>query len=1056
MIPSLRRPVALALVLLTVFGVRGAMAQDYFGRNKVQYEVFDFRVLKTEHFDLYFYPAESLVTRDAGRMAERWYARHSDTFRHLFTRKALIMYSDHSDFEQTNVIGDLLDQGTQGVTEGLHTRVIMPYQGNYAETDHVLGHELVHVFQYDIAETESQGLQRLETLPGWLIEGMAEYFSLGRDNELTAMWMRDAVERDRFPTIRQLTVDPRFFPYRYGQALWAYVGGRWGDRAIVDVYRASLHYGWDAALLRTLGVTTDQLSKDWATANKALYTQQLVGRTRPQDAGEPILINTRKTGDYNVSPSISADGKYVAFYSLRGLFDVALYVADAKTGQVIKKLVSPQSNAHFDAINFVNSSGAWSPDGKHFAFIVDEGGNDDIGILNTDNGDIERTIKLPTGGSVSTVAWSPDGKTIALSGQVGGLSDLYLLDLQTEKITQLTHDRYADLQPAFSPDGQTIAFSSDRGAGTDFQTLSYSPLQLATISVHGGPVTVYSPFPNGKEINPQFTPDGKSLLFVSDQDGFNDIYRLDLAASTVTRVTRLATGVSGITESSPAITVSPTTGRMLFTVFRDQGHGIYALDAPQTMGIPVEASARIYSASILPPGDAAGARTVTTYLKDANTGLESGDTFTIHPYHPSLQLDGVSQPTIGASVGGPFGAGFQGGIAAQWGDQLSDQQITTILQANGTVQDIGGAVYYENLKHRWNWGLNLEHIPYLTGATYAADTVLSGGEQALNYYSYLERVFIDQLGLSAQYPFSTTRRLEFGISGNHIGYSTQVDRATFFDGEVIDENVSSVPDTNSAYKGLLYGQINLGLVGDNSYAAFVSPVSGERWRLGVSPTVGQLSTQTLTADYRRYMFFQPFTLAVRGLYYARQGRDAEDYAHLPPIFLGDETLIRGYGYGSIGANECGSANATAIASGVNAACPVLDRMFGSRVGVFNLEFRIPVLGTEQFGLFNLPFVPTEIAPFIDGGIAYSGSQPADLRWATTADKIPASCANVPMVTQANQGTQINCVDHIPVFSAGITARMNVLGYVIVEVYAAHPFQRPGKNTVIGVQLAPGW
>ena len=130
----------------------------------------------------------------------------------------------------------------------------MPFTGIYADNDHVLGHELVHVFQYNIAEgTPGGGLMRLDALPLWLIEGMAEYFSLGREDPLTAMWMRDAVMRNKFPTIKQLTIDPRFFPYRYGQALWAYVGGRWGDRAIVDVYRTALRLGWDAALVRVLG-----------------------------------------------------------------------------------------------------------------------------------------------------------------------------------------------------------------------------------------------------------------------------------------------------------------------------------------------------------------------------------------------------------------------------------------------------------------------------------------------------------------------------------------------------------------------------------------------------------------------------------------------------------------------------------------------------------------------------------------------------------------------------------------------------------------------------------
>jgi hypothetical protein len=208
----LRPVVSIAPLLALVFSTT-VRAQEYFGRNKVQYESFNWRILKSEHFDNFFYPPESTIVHDAGRQAERWYARHSDTFRHAFDRKSLIFYADHPDFEQTNVIGEQLEEGTGGVTESNRTRVIMPFTGIYADNDHVLGHELVHVFQYNIAEgTPGGGLMRLDALPLWLIEGMAEYFSLGREDPLTAMWMRDAVMRDKFPTIKQLTTDPRFFP----------------------------------------------------------------------------------------------------------------------------------------------------------------------------------------------------------------------------------------------------------------------------------------------------------------------------------------------------------------------------------------------------------------------------------------------------------------------------------------------------------------------------------------------------------------------------------------------------------------------------------------------------------------------------------------------------------------------------------------------------------------------------------------------------------------------------------------------------------------------------
>src|SRR6185295_19122979 len=117
---------------------------------------------------------------------------------------------------QSNVIEGFIGQGTGGVTEGARDRVIMPFTGVYAESDHVLGHELVHVFQYKIAQASRGGLNSVGRIPLWLIEGMAEYLSLGRQDPNTAMWLRDALRRNDLPTLNQLTRDPRYFPYRYG------------------------------------------------------------------------------------------------------------------------------------------------------------------------------------------------------------------------------------------------------------------------------------------------------------------------------------------------------------------------------------------------------------------------------------------------------------------------------------------------------------------------------------------------------------------------------------------------------------------------------------------------------------------------------------------------------------------------------------------------------------------------------------------------------------------------------------------------------------------------
>ena len=1045
----LRRAVLLPLGLL---GLLATSAEgQYFGRNKVQYETFDWRIQRSDHFDNYFYPPESLYVFQASREAERWYTRLSDIFRHVFDRKSLIYYADHPDFEQTNVVGEQLEEGIGGVTEGLRTRVIMPFTGVNQDDNHVLGHELVHVFQYNIAEgAPGGGLARLNALPGWLVEGMAEYLSLGRQDALTSMWMRDAIMRDKFPTVKQLTTDPRFFPYRYGQALWAYIGGRWGDRAVVDVYRASLRLGWDQALVRVLGMNSDSLSKDWKEANRALYLPMAEGRTRPDSLGRHIIELTHRAGDQNVSPSLSPDGRFLAFVSSRNLFTTDVYIADAETGRIIKRLGGPSSDPHFDAISWINSAGDWSPDASKFAFIVYANGDNQIAVFDTKKAEVEKRYAMGDIGAVTHVAWSPDGRSLVFSGLKGGQSDLYLLDLATSGITQLTNDRYSDIQPTFSPDGRSVAFASDRGPATSFDSLTFSPLQLAVLDMSTREVRVVQAFPDAKNINPQFSPDGQDLYFVSDQDGISDIYRVSLSSGQLFRVTRVATGISGITSISPAITVARNTGRIAFDIFDEQGFRIHSFEASETAGEPVQPSQTTNrSLAILPPGDAAGRTIITAYLQDPVTGLPSGADFQVVPYHSSFSLDALGQPSVGVTAGGPFGTGFVGGVSAYFGDQLSDQQIIAALSANGTVKDIGGAAYYVNYRKRWNYMYGAEHVPYLTGGIFysPADTV-PGCEGGGCYYinQILQRTYLTQASFSTQYPFSTTRRVEFNASATRIGYDLENAQYLVAFNQIYGPNRQNI---DVGFKPLYYFQPSVALVGDNSFSAFTSPVAGSRWRLEYSPTIGNITFQTLLADYRRYFYLRPITFAVRGIHYGRYGKDSENGTQLYPLYLGEETLMRGYGYGSFESRECVAEGGGSAAS----SCPVFDRLFGSRLLVANAEFRLPLFGTREFGLLNFPFLPTEVAPFFDAGVAYTSHQSPDFRFATSANEAPASCANQQFDPN---NRPLPCASRIPVFSTGVSFRVNFLGYMIFEAYVAHPFQRPDRNWVWGFQLAPGW
>jgi hypothetical protein len=234
-----------SLLLLTLATAAPLAAQDsYFGKNHVQFRKFEWQVLRTEHFDVHYYPELADVAKYTGQMAERTYARLKSVMGHEFReRKPILVYGSRTEFAQNNVIGDP-GESTGGVTDALRQRNMFFFAGDLGEAEHVLAHEMVHVFQYDIFARgrAGAGMQQLAQVnpPLWFAEGMAQYLSVRPMHPYTDAMMRDAALNGNIPTIEQMEENPnQFFPYTFGLSLWAYVGRRWGDEVVGEIMQAT-------------------------------------------------------------------------------------------------------------------------------------------------------------------------------------------------------------------------------------------------------------------------------------------------------------------------------------------------------------------------------------------------------------------------------------------------------------------------------------------------------------------------------------------------------------------------------------------------------------------------------------------------------------------------------------------------------------------------------------------------------------------------------------------------------------------------------------------------
>ncbi len=1087
-----RALLALAVLFIGAAALPGPLAAQYFGRNKVQYKTFATEVLKTEHFDIYYYPEMEAIVPDAARMAERWYARIGRLLDHeLKGRQALILYASHPDFEQTNAVFGEIGESTGGVTEVLKRRIVLPLAGTLNESDHVIGHELVHAFQFDITSITGEGGVGFRgptalLLPLWFIEGMAEYLSVGPVDAHTAMWMRDAAACNcRLPTLRDLTTRQwDYFPYRWGQAFWAFVAGRWGDEAVGKALKVAGRSGNpEQALEAVLQIPIPELEAEWhqaiydAYANVAAETLgpdvevAFVEPPRPDDPltpedeskegkdvkqladldklaplpqhGSAVQLVSKQlgAGGLNVGPSLSPDGSRVVFLSEKDLFAIEMFLADAETGKTVRRLTKSAVDSHFESLQFINSAGAWSADSRLFAFGAVVKGRPAISIIEAETGRKVQEIRFEELGEVYTPTFSPDGRHLAFAGIINGYTDLFVVDLETEQMRRLTSDLYSDLQPAWSPDGASIAFVTDRFT-TDLSALEYGNYRLGLIDPDSGEIQALPVFGVGKHINPQWAPDSQSLYFVTDVSGISNVYRYEFQGGALYQVTDLATGVSGITALSPAISAAAGSDRLVYTAYERGDYNLYRIDSETVLaGTAIEAAIPGISPAILPPQDRSPGL-VNVLLDEPELGLADTLTFEGASYRPGMTLDYVSQPQLAAGAD-RYGAFLAGGISLFFSDMLGNRNLSTLFNintANGNFfRSSAFIVAYENRRTRWNWGIEAGQVP-LVNRGYRLD-VLDPNEGTLLETEIREWQVNRTATAGISYPINRSNRIELSAGYLGIDFHNEVRRSIIsYTGVELDRSTEERPSPGS----LNMGTAAAAIVYDNTIFGGTGPILGQRYRIEVSPRVGDLNYVNGLIDFRKYFLpVRPTTIAIRFMHFGRYGSDAEatwsdissdpvpGYENAPvlsDLYLGYPSIIRGYSDGSFSAAEC-------LASEIST-CDTYYNLRGSRIASANFEYRVPLIGF--FGVIpSAGAPPFELAPFFDVGVAWRDG---------TSPKF--SCDGDGSVLL------LNCQEVVS--SVGIAGRLNLLGFLIMELDFVRPLNRPDKGWMWQFSLLPGF
>ncbi len=1073
-----RRLTTGACVVAALSWTAPAGAQAYFGKNQVQYEHFKWKVLETEHFWVHYYPAEETAARDAARMAERAYARLSRLLQHEFReRKPIVLFASRSDFGQNNVTGDL-GEFTGGVTEALRHRILLPFTGDYASFEQVLMHEMVHEFQYDIFARgkAGQGLQTLAQVnpPYWFVEGMAEYLSIGQYDPHASTVIRDAALNGRLPTVEEMTDRPDLYnPYDIGQVFWAYVGQRWGDEVIGQILNSVPNIGIERAFKRELGLSLDELGDEWREAMQAQHLPQVAQLQRARKFSQPLLTERRTGGQIFLAPAMSSDGRYIVFLSngsfLRGEVFIDLWLGDARTGKRIKRLVKSTLDPNFEELRLLYSQSAFSPDGRLLAFTAQRSGKDVLYVMDVEQRKVQTRLDLPLEG-VTSPSWSPDGRRLVFSGYAGGISDLYIVDADGRNLRQLTNDRYSQMQPQWSPDGRTIAYATDQGPETDFEVLRFDPWRLALYDLTTDRIEVL-PGQSGLNLNPQWAPDSRSIAYISNRTGVQNLFLYDRETREHYQLTNVVGGITAATQYSPAITWAHRADRLAFTYFEDGDYTIWAIDNPRSLkrepyreteppqllaqrGIAAERTAVMTAAAELPraaeppttDGDgramsyyrtpegfrrsdevtpeehesAERAVTVAQMLDSAALALPDPAKFKEYSYRVRFSPDYVARPSIGYTRDN-FGRGVFGGTTIILSDLLGNNRLAFAGEINGRISEARFLAAYTNLARRFQYTVGVYQQPYYFGQGYGIRETETPGE--LQETQIITRYIERQAFGVGTYAFNRFRRAEVGLQ------MTSIDRADLYITRQLDGSGSptsgfSIDRTVDA-QTLNLVQPFAAYVHDNVIYGYTAPIMGERYRLQIQPTVGNFRWVDYLADYRRYtpILFNFLTVATRTYFNASVGRDADSLRK----YIGFTDYLRGYERETFIHEGCSLADSANFYR--------CSRLIGSRVALAGAELRFPLLRRVELGPLPISLPPVEGLIFYDAGLAWFAGQDIVLRRESGGDP-------------AEQRSLLT--------SHGFGIRLNLFNFAILRWDYTWPHDAPKKKAYWRFSLGPSF
>ncbi|MCM2254368.1 MAG: BamA/TamA family outer membrane protein [Vicinamibacteria bacterium] len=872
----------------------------YFGKNKIKYDDFDWRIYKSPHFEIYYYPEfEQHLPRLASYMESAYQKVSSELKHEISFAIPVILYKTHAEFEQTNLYPTFVPEGVMAFAEPVRDRMVLPIDEPPDKLYGLIVHELTHIFEFDIIP---RSLVRRD-VPLWVDEGLSDYLR-GTWETLDLMMVRDAAIADMVPRMSRTSSleafgNPRL-TYNMGHAAFEFIEARFGKEGVRQflymLRKAVVGGGLDDIYMQAFRLKPDEFDDGFEKWLKERF-KPFRDRQRPSDYGINLAPDVEKTpyvGVYAFAPSPSGE-MVAAITGNRGEGEADLVLLSTRDGSVIKNLTGGYTG-RWESISFNDDFVAgrtidFSPDGDAVAFFGRTDKRRSLFLVSALSGDILREVQMPVD-QAQAPCLLPGGRQVLFAALQDGVSDLFLLDLETEQVQNLTRDAWADSDPRISPDGKTVAYTR-RISG--HEKIWVFPLADPSKKTQ----LTFGPFDDKA---PAWTPEGKGLIYSSNEedDTFN-LRTLNLETGVIQQWTEVLGG-----NLAPHVLAAPGRGvsRVAFISYFKGGYGLYAME-------PERALKEVEQDVVAVEGDLVDFQPdlVHQVVAENKRGKRSFENFF---------LEGRPPLNVGVTSAGDFFGGSQ----VAFSDVLQDKNLVVTIASVRDFRTYDAS--FLNQSRRFQYGLSAFDNTYFFYPNYyiPQNDFFREGAIATQRLTGASAVGI--------YPLDKFRRLEFRAGLMRLRQEFENPAVQ----QAVEEAAAQAGDFGYLYSGTL-APLSVALVQETTRFREFGPLSGSTFlaRAAFAPNIGNsLQRYTLDGDFRKYLRLTGSTLL------AARARGFKSWGESPETFyFGGNMELRGVNYLSMTGNEGFFAN-------LELRFPIIELML-TPIGVLG-----PVRGTVYAGV----------------------------------------------------------------------------------------------------------